>query len=387
MTDTQTFDPPLPPPPLPVWTTPPPPRRGRFAATVLAGALVLGGGAGVGGAAAYGALTDDDGAGTSPASAAPLVSPVAASGDDSPAAEGTVEQVASAVLPSVVKLEVSGAQESGSGSGVILSSDGEILTNNHVAEVAADGGQITVDFDDGTQAPAEIIGTDPLTDTALVKAQGVSDLTPATLGQSDDVAVGEPVVAIGSPFGLDATVTSGIVSALNRPVDVGADGNGNTTAYPAIQTDAAINPGNSGGPLVNLQGQVIGLNASIRSTGGGSGESGSIGLGFAIPIDEILPVVEQMRAGETPTHARIGVSVGDDDAGARVSEVSDGSAGADAGLRAGDVITKVDDTRIETGDALVATVRAYRPGDHVTITYLRNGTEATTDLTLGSDNT
>ncbi len=387
MTDTQTFDPPLPPPPPPVWTTPPSPRRGRFAATVLAGALVLGGGAGVGGAAAYDALTGDDGAGTSPASAAPLVSPVVAGGDDSPAADGTVEQVASAVLPSVVKLEVSGAQESGSGSGVILSSDGEILTNNHVAEVAADGGRITVDFDDGTQAPAEIIGTDPLTDTALVKAQGVSDLTPATLGQSDDVAVGEQVVAIGSPFGLDATVTSGIVSALNRPVDVGSDGNGNTTAYPAIQTDAAINPGNSGGPLVNLQGQVIGLNASIRSTGGGSGESGSIGLGFAIPIDEILPVVEQMRAGETPTHARIGVSVGDDDAGARVSEVSDGSAGADAGLRVGDVITKVDDTRIETGDALVATVRAYRPGDHVTITYLRNGAEATTDLTLGSDNT
>jgi putative serine protease PepD len=154
-----------------------------------------------------------------------------------------------------------------------------------------------------------------------------------------------------------------------------------------LQTDAAVNPGNSGGPLVNLSGEVIGLNASIRSTSEGSSEAGSIGLGFAIPIDEILPVVEQMRAGETPTHARIGVSVGDDDAGARVSDVSDGSAADDAGLRAGDVITKVEDTKIETGDALVATVRAYRPGDQVTITYLRDGDEDTTTLTLGSDET
>ncbi len=388
MTDTQTVHPPLPPPPPPVWTTPPRPRRGRFAASVLVGALVLGGGAGVGGAAAYDAVNDDDGSPSTAGNASRTLSPVVASdGDDSPAADGTVEQVANAVLPSVVKLEVSGAQESGSGSGVILSSDGEILTNNHVAEVAADGGEITVAFDDGTEARAEIIGTDPLTDTALVKAQGVSGLTPATLGRSGEAAVGEQVVAIGSPFGLDATVTSGIVSALDRPVDVGSDEDGNTAAYPAIQTDAAINPGNSGGPLVNLSGEVIGLNASIRSTTNGSGEAGSIGLGFAIPIDEILPVVEQMRAGETPTHARIGVSVGDDDAGARVSEVSDGSAAADAGLRAGDVITKVDDTKIETGDALVATVRAYRPGEQVTVTYLRDGDEDTTRLTLGSDET
>ncbi len=387
MTDTHTLDRPLPPPP-PVWTTPPPPRRGRFAAMVLAGALVAGGGAGIGGAAAYDALTGDGGSSSGGAAAATrTVSQVATGSDSEPAADGSVEQVAAAVLPSVVKLEVSGSQGSGSGSGVILSSDGEILTNNHVAEVAADGGEITVDFNDGTTAKAEIIGRDPLTDTALVKAQGVDGLTPATLGTSGDVAVGEQVVAIGSPFGLDATVTSGIVSALNRPVDVGSDENGNTTAYPAIQTDAAINPGNSGGPLVDLKGHVIGLNASIRSSSDGSGQAGSIGLGFAIPIDEILPVVEQMRAGETPTHARIGVSVSDDDAGARVSDVSAGSAAEKAGLETGDVITKVDDTLIESGDGLVATVRAYRPGDQVTLTYLRDGDEGTTQLTLGSDAT
>jgi len=383
--DTQTFDRPLPPPPPPVFTTPPPPRRGRFAATVLAGALVLGGGAGVGGAAAYDALSGDGGS-TGGGSVARTVSPVVATGD-APAAEGSVQQVAAAVLPSVVKLDVRGQQGSGSGSGVILSSDGEILTNDHVASLAGEGGEITVSFDDGSEAPAEVIGTDPLTDTALIQAQGVDGLTPATLGTSGEVAVGEQVVAIGSPFGLDATVTSGIVSALNRPVDVGSDEDGNTTAYPAIQTDAAINPGNSGGPLVDLSGHVIGLNSSIRSTSNGSSEAGSIGLGFAIPIDEILPVVEQMRAGETPTHARIGVSVSDDEAGARVSDVSPGSAADDAGLRSGDVITKVEDTKIESGDALVATVRAYRPGDEVTITYRRDGDEDTTQLTLGSDGT
>lgn len=384
MTETPTFDRPLPPPPPPVWTTPPPPRRGRFAAMVLAGALVLGGGAGVGGAAAYDALSGDDGGSGGGATATRPLSQVASNGDSSPAADGSVEQVAADVLPSVVKLDVEGQEGAGSGSGVVLTADGEILTNDHVASLAGDGGSITVSFDDGTEAPAEVIGTDPLTDTALIKAQGVDGLTPATLGKSSDVAVGEQVVAIGSPFGLDATVTSGIVSALNRPVDVGSDEDGNTTAYPAIQTDAAINPGNSGGPLVDLDGHVIGLNASIRSTSSSS-EAGSIGLGFAIPIDEILPVVEQMRAGETPTHARIGVSVSDDDAGALVSEVSNGSAADDAGLRQGDVITKVDDTEIETGDGLVATVRAYRPGDQVTLTYLRDGDERTTDLTLGSD--
>ena len=167
-------------------------------------------------------------------------------------------KVAHNVLPSVVKINVSGASGSGSGSGIILSADGKILTNNHVASLAGKSGQISIDFNDGSHAPAKVLGTDPLTDTAVVQAQGVSGLTPATIGHSSSLQVGQSVVAIGSPFGLNATVTSGIVSALNRPVDVGQVSAGNVTVYPAIQTDAAINPGNSGGPLVNLAGEVVG---------------------------------------------------------------------------------------------------------------------------------
>ena len=318
------------------------------------------------------------------------------------AADGSVEQVASAVLPSVVKINVTGAQESGSGSGIILSSDGEVLTNNHVVAVAGDGGTISVSFNDGSTAPATVLGTDPLTDTALIQVTGVTGLSPATIGKSADLRVGEGVVAIGSPFGLESTVTSGIVSALNRPVDVGADAGGNATVYPAIQTDAAINPGNSGGALVDLAGHVVGINASIRtSTGSATAQGGSIGLGFAIPMDEVMPIVAQMEAGQTPTHARLGISVSNVGAtaggqqapapgaevaggaeGAQVQEVTDGSTAAKAGLAAGDVITKVDDQLISGSDSLVATVRSYRPGDTVTLTYTQGGRTETTELTL-----
>ncbi len=372
--------------------SPTPTRRGRagFAAAVVATSLLVGGGAGFGGAAAYSALSEDGNGGNSSQVRTSQVSTSA--GDAEP--QGAVAAVSAKVLPSVVKLDVSGRDGQGSGSGIIVSSDGEILTNNHVAEVGADGGSITVSFDDGTKAPAEVLGLDPLTDTALIKAEGVSGLTPIALGESQSLQVGENVVAVGSPFGLDATVTSGIVSALNRPVDVGRDAGGNTTAYPAIQTDAAINPGNSGGPLVDLEGNLVGVNSSIRSTGGGlGGEAGSIGLGFAIPIDEVMPIVEQMRAGETPTHARLGITVSnvgdptgaDVTEGAVIKELLDGSTGAKAGLEVGDVITRVDDRPIAGSSALVATIRSYRPGDEVTLTYVRDGSEKTAKLTLDSD--
>ncbi|MCW2774539.1 MAG: peptidase and chymotrypsin/Hap, partial [Nocardioides sp.] len=235
--------------PLPVQRRP---RRAGLAAAVLATAVVVGGAAGVGGAAAWSAF--DDSSGSNAGSPDTRATSQVVDTPDSPAADGSVEAVAAKVLPSVVKINVSGAQGAGSGSGIILSSDGEILTNNHVAEIAGDGGTMSVSFNDGSTAKAEILGTDPLTDTAVIKAEGVSGLTPATIGKSSDLKVGESVVAIGSPFGLDSTVTSGIVSALNRPVDVGSDGAGNSTTYPAIQTDAAINPGNSGGALVDLDG-------------------------------------------------------------------------------------------------------------------------------------
>ncbi len=411
MTDTPSVPPPgerptAPPPytspyPMPPSGGPPPPagpaptrRGGRsgLVASVVATSLLVGGAAGVAGAAAWDQWGTNGSESAGP-SAARSTSQVVAT-PDRPAAQGSVEQVAQQVLPSVVKIDVAGPQESGSGSGIILSSDGQILTNNHVVAIAGGSGSISVSFNDGSSAKAKVLGTDPLTDTAVIQAEGVSGLTPATIGKSSDLAVGQGVVAIGSPFGLESTVTSGIVSALDRPVDVGSDGQGNTTAYPAIQTDAAINPGNSGGPLADLNGHVVGIDASIQTTGSSSTEQGgSIGLGFAIPIDEVMPIVDQMANGETPTHARLGISVSDVSSnsgatvteGAQVRDVSNGSTADNAGLQNGDVITKVDDHQITGADSLVATIRSYRPGDEVTLTYQRGGDTNTVQLKLDSD--
>ena len=365
--------------------------RAKFAAAVIATSLLVGGAAGVGGAAAWDAWQPDESSGST---ATTRTTSQVVDTPDRAAADGTVAQVAQEVLPSVVKIDVSSGQESGSGSGIVLSSDGQILTNNHVVEVAGDSGSISVSFNDGSSAPAKILGTDPLTDTAVIQAEGVDGLTPATIGKSSDLQVGEGVVAIGSPFGLESTVTSGIVSALDRPVDVGSDAEGNSTTYPAIQTDAAINPGNSGGPLVDLNGHLVGINSSIRtSSSSASEQGGSIGLGFAIPIDEVMPIVEQMINGETPTHARLGISVSDiaNQSGAEVTEgaaiqdVTNGSTADSAGLQQGDVITKVDDQLIAGADSLVATIRSYRPGDEVTVTFDRDGDTQTARLELDSD--
>jgi len=363
-----------------------------FTAGVLAAALVVGGLGGVAGAAGFAAVDYLNGDGTTTSSTSSVDNAAVADRKDTAAQAGSVEAVANSVLPSVVKINVRGAQGEGSGSGVIVSPDGEILTNNHVVEVAAGGGSLSVNFNDGTAAEAEVIGTDPVTDLAIIKAKDVSGLTPATIGKSANVDVGEEVVAVGSPFGLEATVTSGIVSALNRPVSVGSSGaDATATIYPAIQTDAAINPGNSGGPLVNGQGEVIGINSSIR-TSGSMGEGGSIGLGFAIPIDKVLPIVQQLRDGETPTHARLGVTVTDASSqdgllsGAGISTVNNGSAADEAGLRSGDVVTKVNDELISGSDSLVATIRGYRPGDTVKLTIVRGGDKTSTvDVTLDSD--
>ena len=365
-------------------------RRGAATAVVLA-SLVAGTLGGVGGAAAWDTARDD--ADADVGSSSTTASPVAQS-EDEPAAEGSVEAVAASVLPSVVKIDVVGQQGAGSGSGIILTADGTILTNHHVVEPAGEDGRISVDFADGSSASATVLGTDPLTDTAVIKAEGVEGLDAATIGKSANLDVGQEVVAVGSPFGLDATVTSGIVSALDRPVSVGSDGDGSSTTYPAIQTDAAINPGNSGGPLVDMTGAVVGINSSIRTASSSSpfgqqSAGGSIGLGFAIPIDEVMPIVDQMSAGETPTHARLGIQVGDpqvgDTVGAVVRSVADGSTAAEGGLRAGDVITGVDDARITGADSLVATIRSYRPGDTADVTWLRGDEEQSASMELDSD--
>jgi putative serine protease PepD len=361
-------------------------------------ALVAGGLGGLAGGAGFTAIDNLVGGGsaTEPSSTGSQTSTIVNRKQVAPAAD-SVEAVAKSVLPSVVKINVKGAQGEGSGSGIIISSDGEILTNNHVVAVAGQGGEMSVSFNDGSAKKATVVGTDPLTDLAVIKAQGVSGLHPATLGRSTQVAVGENVVAIGSPFGLEATVTSGIVSALNRPVSVGSETgqSGQDTTYPAIQTDAAINPGNSGGPLVDLNGDVVGINSSIRTASSGgldSSSGGSIGLGFAIPIDQVWPVVQQLRNGQTPTHARLGVSVTDASSnnglltGAGIEAVNQGSAAQKAGLKRGDVVTKVNNDIITGSDSLVATIRGHRPGDHVTLTVVGSGNKTrTVDVTLDSD--
>lgn len=378
------------PPPAP--TTPAPRRSRALSAGVLTGSLLLGGAAGLGGAAAYEHLfaqpsTSTPSTPSAPKAEAPISGPA-----------GSVEQVAATVLPSVVQINVVTSNGGGTGSGVITTADGVIVTNNHVVRPGAGEGTITVNFHDGTSAKAKVLGTDPVTDIAVIKAEGKSGLPVAAIGDSSALRVGESVVAIGSPFGLEATVTTGIVSALNRAVSVGTQedanpfGGGNSagsTTYPAIQTDAAINPGNSGGPLVNMRGAVIGINSSIRTAG--AAEGGSIGLGFAIPINSIMPIVEQLQKGEAATHARLGVSVGNNAqgdqlaTGALVKSVEPGSAADKAGLKVGDVIVKVEEAAIPSSDSLVATVRSYRPGDKVKITYLRGGQKSKVSVALGSD--
>jgi putative serine protease PepD len=314
-------------------------------------------------------------------------SPVSVGGSSAPTE--TLAKVAAAVSPSVVSITVEAGQSGDTGSGVILRSDGTIVTNNHVVEAAADGaGTISVKFSDGSTASATILGRDPDTDLAVIKASGVSGKKPATLGSTGSVHVGDTVLALGSPLGLEGSVTSGIVSALHRTVALGSEsGSGSgASVNDAIQTDAAINPGNSGGPLVDDHGRVIGINSAIASLGQtGGGQSGNIGVGFAIPVEEVKSVSDQLIKGQTPKHALLGVDINDDpNGGALITTVVPGSAAAKAGLRAGDIITQVDQADITDGTTLSEVIRVHNPNDKVTVHYTRNGAERTTTVTLGS---
>ena len=357
----------------------PPQKRSRAGALTVGALTIAVVSAGIGGGVALMAKPDSHSGGTQ-ITAAPSV----------PAASlpaGSVEQVAAKVVPSVVKLETDMGRASEEGSGIILSSDGLILTNNHVVE-AAKNGDTTITFADGRTTKFTVVGTDPSSDIAVVKADGVSDLTPITIGSSANLKVGQDVVAIGSPLGLEGTVTTGIISALNRPVAAGGDIRNQNTVLDAIQTDAAINPGNSGGALVNMNGELVGVNSAIATLGGDSADaqSGSIGLGFAIPIDQAKRIADELIQSGNASHASLGVQVGNDTSshGAKIVEVTSGGAAAAAGLPSGVVVTKVDDRVIGSADALVAAVRSRAPGEKVTLTYLDpSGKPQTVQVTLG----
>jgi len=382
--------PPTGPYPPPTDGRPPRSRRGsgRIVALVATGALL----GGTGGVIAGSELTHGGGTNVTLGASGAAASP------STPSANGqSAASVAATVLPSVVVLDVSGGGQSDTGSGVILSSDGYLLTNNHVVAAAAPGGTVRATFNDGTSAAARIVGNDATSDLAVVKVDKTG-LRAAKLGRSSTLNVGNPVLAIGSPLGLSGTVTSGIVSALNRPVTTGDSGgsggsgsgsSSDTTVLDAIQTDAAVNPGNSGGPLVDMAGQVIGINSAIASLGSGSGssQSGSIGVGFAIPVDQANVIASQLIRTGHATHAVLGVSVTDANASdgssqAQLRQVAAGGPAAKSGLQAGDVVTAINGTPVSTTEALIATVRTHQPGEKVQVTYRRGGTTRTASVTL-----
>jgi len=392
-----------------------PERRSRTGALVAGAVAIAVVSAGVGGAAATIVELGTHaagGAGGRVIGAAPSV----------PAANmppGSVEQVASKVVPSVVMLETDMGRQSEEGSGIVLSADGLILTNNHVIAAAAPpkapgapgapgapsappapsgpggaggpGGpapKTTVTFSDGRTAPFTVVGADPTSDIAVIRVQGVNGLTPVSLGSSSDLKVGQPVVAIGSPLGLSGTVTTGIVSALNRPVSTTGESGNQSTVLDAIQTDAAINPGNSGGALVNMSGQLVGVNSAIATLGADSpdAQSGSIGLGFAIPVDQAKRIADELISTGKASHASLGVQVTSDKStpGAKVVDVILGGAAASAGVPKNVVVTKVDDRPINSADALVAAVRSKAPGDKVSLTFSDpGGGTRTVQVTLG----
>jgi putative serine protease PepD len=343
-------------------------RRGApRTVALLATVAVLAGGAG--GAAGAAAADDDAPAQPSPGEA------VQTSFETGPVAD-----VAAQVLPSVVSIEVRTRQGSGSGSGVVLDDDGHVLTNNHVVERGTDG-EISVVFSDGRRSAAEVVGLDPVTDLAVLDVADDEGLEPIAVGRSGDVRVGDAVVAVGSPLGLSGTVTTGIVSALDRTVRTDPQ----NPLLGAIQTDAAINPGNSGGALVDDQGRLIGINTAISTSGGG----GSIGLGFAIPVDQARSVAEQLIRTGTAEHPSLGVAAAsvtgeDGRPGVQLQDVAAGSPAAEAGLEAGDVVVAVDGDEVTSVDQLLLDLRSHEVGESVDVTYLRDGRTRTAQVVLAA---
>jgi putative serine protease PepD len=364
-TDTETYTPP-PRPPFadPPPDAPPPPRGGgsRWLAAIGGGtvsavvvaAVLLGTG-----------VADRD-----TAAATPATTPVVAS-------NGSKSEIARAVYAAASPSVVSVRTDGGSGTGFLVDGDGTIVTNAHVV---GDASQVQVRFeDDGDLHDAQVLGVDASTDLAAIKVDaGAADgVRPLKLADSDNAQVGDPVVAIGYPLGLDRTATAGIVSGLEREIEAP---NG-FSIDKVIQTDAPINPGNSGGPLLNASGEVIGVNSQIATAGGGNG---SVGIGFAVPADTVREVLPQLEKGAAPEHAYLGVSTGAaQNGGAQVGETTPGGPAADAGIQAGDVITKVDGDTVQDPEDVAQAIEDNKPGDRVEVTVERGGSEHTIEVTLG----
>ncbi len=360
---------------------------------VAALALVLGLAGGVAGSVVYNRTSDDNVARDSSGSSGDGLSNTGIV-SDAPlkAGDTSVRAVAKALLPSTVQIsaEYEGQAGGATGSGFVLDAAGHIITNNHVVEQAAeDDGPIEIVDQDGNRFEATVVGRSPVYDLAVLLCDEAKNMKPAALGESRALRVGDPVVAIGSPLGLSSTVTAGIVSALQRPVTTG-DSASSSSYINAVQTDAAINPGNSGGPLVNLLGQVVGVNSAIATAGGGfTGEdAGNIGVGFAIPIEQVKVTADQiLRTGEA-RYPVIGAKVQTgqrDGSGAEIDEVIDDTPAADAGLEEGDVIIALEGEKVTDGIALIVSIRAHQPGETLTFTVLRDGDERDIDVTLDSE--
>lgn len=393
---------PAPPPPSPpvhpvAPPDPPGPARSRTPWGAIAVTAVLTAALASAGTVAAGQLLERDDA-TAPAAAfdagaepttEPTTEPDIEPEAQAPGPVGEVDwaSVAAAVRPAVVAIAVRGPGGRGEGSGVVIDEAGHIITNDHVA---GGGGEIAVTLTDGRVLEAELVGTDPTTDVAVVALTDPPDnLGVASFGDSDAVAVGDPVMAIGNPLGLDSTATTGIVSAVDRPVSTGSPMRGEPVVTNAIQIDAAINPGNSGGPLFDAAGRVIGINSSILTTSQGSG---SIGLGFAIPGDLAQRVAGQLVADGSAEHAYLGVGMSDGTAtadgvtrlGAVVAEVGRGTPAAGADLRPGDVVVAIDGDPVSGSESLTAHVRERGPGDEVVLTVIRGGEARRVEVTLAS---
>ena len=305
-------------------------------------------------------------------------------------APDSIAGIAARVSPSVVSIDAQTPSGGDTGSGFFIQSDGTILTNNHVVEGAVtSGGSITVNLTNGKSYPAKLIGRDSSYDLAVLKID-VTDAPALQLGDSEMIQVGDPVIAIGSPLGLAGTVTSGIISAKNRAVTSGG-GTGESSFINALQTDAAINPGNSGGPLVDINGAVIGVNSAIASLGASfSSQSGSIGLGFAIPINQAKKTAEQLIKTGKATYPLMGISVDSAYAGggARIANVPNailpGGPAAKAGLKAGDIILEIDGKAVANGDELIVAIRSHNVGDRLTVKFQRGSATQTVSLTLTS---